>query len=421
MYGAIFNSQNLGLVNYQITKINVSMPKTKIAKFELVQADGQVVTSRFFGERVVNVSGRILANSLDEMQSRLDTLKTWINGYEKPLDITIANTNRRYTATVQNFNFTTQGYYCEWNIDFSCDSLASDQTSTTLTMGTYTSSPTLYTNTIAGTYFAEPSFDFTVNQVIPYWTNKYLQFTNPVTQERIRMTRSWLPSDRVVINGKTKTVSIFASTATIISTLDSITGFTTSHTLTLDTTNEIEGTGCAKIVMAGATTSTTLARLNSTAISLSSSDGTVLIPIFIPTPTSGSVATVRFTIGSDATLATNFGYWDKTTQWDSSPIATNAWNYFAFDLSIAFTSSTGTPSRTAIISIQVELRNTTNFQLNGWLVDYISTYVVSSTSTALDYENLIPYLDTGSSTITVSDEFTSRNITMTGSYFKRYL
>lgn len=420
MYGAILNSKNLGSGNYQITKINVSMPKTKVAKYELVQADGQIVTSRFLGERVISISGRILANTLDEMQSRLDTLKSWTVGYEMPLDITIGNTNRRYVATVQNFNFTTQGYYCEWSLDLSCDSLASDTASTTLTMGTYTTSPTTYTNTIDGTYYAEPSFDFTVNRAVPYWSAKYIELKNAVRNERIRLTRAWLPSDRVVINGKTKTVSIYAGTAVAISSLDSITGWASGHTLTLDTTNEIEGTGCAKVVMAAASTGTYIERLNATAIDLSASMGTVLIPIFIPTPTSGSVTGCQLILGSDATLASNYWLKNATTQWDGSAIATNAWNYFAWDLSTGGT-NTGTPVRTAIKSIRINLYSGSNFQLNGWLTDYISRYTVASTPTAFDYEGSLPGLDTGSSSIIVSDELTSRNITMGGSYYKRWL
>jgi hypothetical protein len=299
--------------------------------------------------------------------------------------------------------------------------MASDASTTTLTMGTYTASPTSYTNTIGGTYYAEPNFDFTITRCIPYWSAGYIDINNAVRNERMRMTRAWLPGDRVVISGKTKTAQIYASVPTVIDTLDSIAFWSSSNTLTLNTANEIEGTGCANVVMAAGATSTSLARLNYTATDLSTSSGTVLIPIFIPTPTSGTVATVRLTIGSDSTLATNSLYWNVTSQWDGSAIATNAWNYFSFPLNTAATSTTGTPVRTAIKSIEVSLRNTTNFQLNGWRVDYISRYVVSSTPTTLDYEGSPIGLDIGSSTAIISDEFTSRNITITGDYYKRYI
>lgn len=423
MYNAIYNGKNLGIGDYQITKIDITMPKTKVAKYELVQADGQIVTSRFLGERVINISGRILANTLDEMQSRLDTLKSWSVGYEKPLDITIGVTNRRYTATVQNFSYSTQGYFCQWSLDFTCDSLASDPNTTSLTFGTYTTSGTSYSNTIGGNYYAELNLDFTLNRALPYWTNSYIEFKNTLTNDRMRFTRTWLPSDRVVVNGKTKTATIYAGTATVIDTMDTITNWASSQTLSLETANQLEGVGCAKIVMASAGLSSNVVRyISSPSVNLSSTQGIVLVPVFIPTPTSGSVSTVRLNIGSDSsTLATNSMYWDKTTQWDGSALATNAWNYIAFDLSLAATSTTGTPNRNAIISIEVSLRSGSNFQLNGWRLDYLIKYITSNTPTTFDYQGTFLELDTGSSTVNVSDELTSRNITITGNYYKRWL
>jgi hypothetical protein len=421
MYNAIYNSRNLGTGDYQITKIDVPMPKTKVNKYELVQADGQIVTARYFGERTISVAGRILADSLDDMQTKLDTLKTYTIGYEKYLDITIGTSQRRYTATVTNFNYKTSGYYCEWTIDFSCDSFGYDFASTALTFGTFTSSPTSYANTIAGTYFTEPSFDSTVNRVDNWWSAKYIEIKNSVLNQRMRITRVWSPGDRVVINGRTKTSQIYPSTTTVVDNCDVITGWTSANTLSLETALMKQGVGCHKIVMASATATSYDQRLNATAIDLSSTAGYVLIPVFIPTPTSGTVASVDFTIGSGTTFASNFCYWRTTTQWDGSAIASNAWNYFRVDLSVAPTGTTGTPVRTAIISIQVLLNATATMQLNGWLVDYISTYQVGSTLSALDYEGTPPALDTGSQSLTFTDEFTTRNVTITGSYTKRYL
>jgi len=78
--------------------------------------------------------------------------------------------------------------------------------------------------------------------------------------------------------------------------------------------------------------------------------------------------------------------------------------------------------RTAIISVQVTIYGTSAaMQLNGVFLDYITLQKAGITATALDYEGTFPYLDIGSSTIVASDEFTSRNITITGSYSKRYL
>lgn len=158
----------------------------------------------------------------------------------------------------------------------------------------------------------------------------------------------------------------------IIDTLDSVTAWVSTHSLTLNTTNQIQGTGCANIVMGSAGTLTTLSRLNSTVLDLSVTAGKVVIPIFIPTPTSGTVTFMSFFIGSDVNMNNNIVGWQKTTQYNGSPITTNAWNYFEIDLAAAPTSITGTPVRTAIKSLSISLGGASNFQLNAWRVDYIT-------------------------------------------------
>lgn len=421
MYGAIYGSNNLNNEDYQITKIDISMPKMKVSKYELAQSDGQVVTSKYFGERIITVEGRIIATDLDDMQAKLDTLKTYTTGYENELDITMGNTNRRYTATVESFKHKTQGYYCEWTINFTCNALGTDPASTALTLGTYTTSPTSYANTILGTYYAEPSLDFTVNFTNNWFDAKYIEFKNPASNQRMIITRVWSFGDRVVINGASKVASVYPSIATVVDNCDSITGWTSGDTLSYDATNKIQGTGCLKLVMGSATASSYVRRLNGVVTDFSSSVGYVVFPVFIPTPTSGTVASVGFAMGSDATLATNYCYYSNTTQADGSAITSNAWNYFKVDLSASPTSTTGTPVMTAIKSIQITVNATATMQLNGWLVDYISTYQINATPTVLDYEGILPDLQLGSSTITVSDDMSLRSIALTGSYYKRYL
>lgn len=421
MYNAVYNSNDLGSGNYQITKIDIGTPKIRVSKYELIQTDGQVITSRFYGERTITVSGRILADNLEQMQERLDTLKTYTVGYENPLDITYANTNRRYIATVGEFNHKTEGYYCTFDIKFSTNSLGADPASTALTLGTYTTSPTSYANTILGTYYAEPSLDFTINYTNDWWSAKYIEVKNPVKNQRMIITRVWGFGDRVVVNGQTKKAVVYPSILTTIDSCDSVSGWTSGDTLSYDNTNKINGTGCFSTVMAGASAESFVRRLNAGAIDLSSSAGAVIFPVFIPTPTSGTVASVDFLLGSDATFGTNYCYYTMTTQVDGSAIATNAWNYFKADLTTAPSNTVGTPVRTAIKSIQIRLNATTVMQLNGWRADIISSYLVNPTPTVLDYEGIVPDLDLGSSTLTVSDDLSLRSVAFTGSYYKRYL
>jgi hypothetical protein len=423
-YNAIFNNFNLKNTNYHVTKIDVSSPKPKVNKYELARGDGQVISYQNYGERLVTVTGSLKATTIDEMHDRLDTLKQNLVGINKTLDVYIGTKKRRYVATMDSFNYTTAGYFCEYEVVFTCDAFAKELTSNTLTFGTFTATNTSYSNTIIGSYKAEPYIDFTVTNCISYINAKYIQIKNASLNQRIRFTKTWTFGDRVIVDGPNKTCTIYPSTRTLIDNMDSATGWTSSTaTISLDETNEIEGTGAVKAVMAAANTFCNISRLNyATTIDLSSTIGTILFPVFIPTPTAGAVSYIRLTAGSDADTTTNSLYWNVSTQYDGSALATNAWNYIKVDLSTAATSTTGSPVRTAIKSFTVSIVGTAaTMQLNGALLDYISIYKTSIVGQALDFEGTFPDLNLGVCALTFEDEFTARSITATGSYYQRWI
>lgn len=424
-YFAQFNNFYLKSDSYHITKIDMGSPKTDNSKFELARADGQVVTNQNYGERKIKITGSIKASDLDDMNTKLDTLKANLVGYDKNLDIYMGSKKRRFVATVDAFSYETNGYYCEYEIDFTANSYATDIDNHALVFGTYTANNTTYTNTIEGSFKSKAYIDIRFNYMSPYWQSAYLQINNAALNQRIRITRTWGLYDRLVIDSANKSVQIYPTTKTVIDECDSITGWTSGDTLSLTTTASevLESTGAFKVVMAAGATSSYVQRLNYTTptVDLSSTSGKVIIPIFIPTPTSGTVSTVRLQAGSDATLASNYVYWDKTTQWDSTAIATNAWNYFEFDMATTPDNTTGTPTRSAIKSIQISVRDGSNFQLNGWRVDYITLQKQGITPQAQDYEGTFPDLNLGSCSLVFTDEFTTRKAVVTGSYYKRYI
>jgi len=423
-YNAIFNNFDLKNTNYHVTKIDVSSPKPKVNKYELARGDGQVISYQNYGERLVTVTGSLKATTIDEMHDRLDVLKQNLVGINETLDVYIGSKKRRYLATMDSFNYTTAGYFCEYEVVFTCDAFAKELTESTLTFGTYTANNTSYSNTITGSYKAEPYIDFTVTNCISYIDAKYIQIKNASLNQRIRFTKTWTFGDRVIVDGPNKTCTIYPSTRTVIDNMDSATGWTSgTATLSLDETNEIEGTGAVKAVQASAGQFCDISRLNyATTIDLSSTIGTILFPIFIPTPTAGTVASVRLTAGSDATLATNSLYWTITTEYDGSGLNTNAWNYIKLDLSTAATATTGSPVRTAIKSFTIAVVGTAaTMQLNGALLDYIAVYKASVVGETLDFEGTFPDLNLGTCALTVEDEFTARSIVITGNYYKRWL
>jgi hypothetical protein len=166
---------------------------------------------------------------------------------------------------------------------------------------------------------------------------------------------------------------------------------------------------------------TPFTKLNFTpSININTAAGYVIVPIFVPTPTSGTLASVDFSFGSDATLTTNTITFNKTLQYDGSSITNNAWNYFAINLSTGGT-VVGTPVRTAIISMSVTLNATATMKLVGVLLDYTTIQIASIIGEPMDYEGTFPDLNIPSCTLSVTDEFTDRDIAITGSYFKRFI
>jgi hypothetical protein len=422
-YEAIFNGLKLKSDSYFISKIDVSSPKTTVNKYELVRADGQIVTNQNYNERIIKIDGNIKANDLDDMLVKLDTLKQNLVGIDKNLDVYIGTQQRRYTATVNSFNYTTSGYFCEFSIEFTANAFGKEFNSTALTFGTYTSSPTTYTNTIQGNYHALPYLRFKFTSVIPYLNSAYLQIYNANTNQRMRITRTWGFEDTLIIDGENKSVSVYPTTQTTIDTMDSTTGWTadTGETLSNDSVNRLQGNSSIKNQMSTTKAYTFVQRIgSSTSIDLSHNSGYVVVPIYIPNPASGTVNKVRFQFGSRADYVTDYAYLDVTQQYDGTAIQYSEWNYFKFDMSTAPT-ITGSPNRTAIISIQIVLYFATTGKINGWNTDCITLNKPSITAITQDYEGTFPDLNIGSNSLVISDEFTRRSTTITGSYYKRYI
>lgn len=420
---AIYDSYELNTLPNKVLGIDYRQtPDILLNKYQLAHADGEIVTNSNWGGKRIVIEGRTTGTSKDNLDSNLDTLYAKFSNYEKNLDIVVNGDTRRYIASLSDSDISIHECVATWKLYFACSATASATSSTTLTFGTYTTNSTSYANTVTGTYKSNAYIDFTVNYVDNWWDNKYIQIYSSTTSQLIRFTRAWNWFDRVVIDGANSSVNLYETAKTVIDDCDSETYWASDYTLSLDETNMLEGDGCIKVVMGTTASSMYFTRLNSTAIDLDSGAGSVIIPIFIPTPTSGSVREVVLVTGSDATLASNFCYFVVDKQYNGSALATNAWNYIEFDLSIAPTSTVGTPDRTAIKSIKLIINGwSASTRLDGVLLDYITLQKSSVTATPLDYEGTFIDLNIGSNTLVATDEFTTRNITITGSYIKRWL
>ena len=411
----------------KVLKSNLSkMAKQYTNSYKLVRSNGAKFTGSTVGEKPLTIEGYISKTTVADLQIKCDELVLKLSAKEKNLDITYAGATRRFVATLNNLVITQNGTYATWSAEFLCyEAFGKDTAATDLacknaavTTATYNSN-----ETFGGTANAKPVITLDFAFIEPTWISKYLEFLNTSLSKRLRITRQWATFDKISFDCNARKVTLYPATRSVIDSCDVITGWTSSHTLSLEAVNMKEGVGALKGVMAGADAALTFSKLNFTpTIDLSSAVGTIFIPVFIPTPTSGTVASIDLLIGSDATLANNYCYYRKTTKWDGTALTANAWNWIAIDLSAAPTATTGAPNRALIKSIQVALNATATVQLNGAFVDVIAVFKTNPIGQSIDFEGNFPEYEAGAGIISLADEFTARKYTITtANYLKRYL
>jgi hypothetical protein len=369
-----------------------------------------------YGGRKISISGYIMSSSVADMDLKIDELKRRLKGRNKDLVFYVAGSLRKYVGTLEGFTTEVSGHHCKWDAIFSCDAFGVDIDATTLSFTTpFSDDPHYEVIDWDGTYNAKPILDFTINMCEPYWEARYIDIENTLLNRRLRLTRVWNWFDRFIVNPETKEVSLYETTKTIIDNCDSITGWTgTNFGVVLNTSSMIEGLGCINFSTDPNQSSASLQRLNGASVDLSPTAGIVIIPMNMDLD-SGSFNSMRFTIGSDATLANNYCYWD----FDDSVITLNEWSYLVIDLSETPTGSSGSVDREDIKSIQIRY-NGTAFQISG-NIDYITVQKAGVSAIALDYEGIFPEYEPGTGTIKISDEFDNRDISISGTYYKRYL
>lgn len=423
-----YDSYNLNTSPHKVLGVkHRELPKIVLNKYQLANTDGEIVTNTNWGEKLIEVEGRTTGDSVNDLHENLDELFVKLTNYNKNLDLTVNGSTRRYTATIKDTKVDvhdSNNCVALWSIIFTCSAYSSATSATSITYGTYTSSNTSYVKSILGSYKATPSFTLTVNTVVPYYNYLYLQLQNTTTNQLMRFTRLWSPDDVISIDGETKEVNIYATTRTTIQNMDSDFNWSapdTNTTLSLNTNDFIEGTGCLQIDMSGTNSTLSFKRITMTAVDLSSTVGYLIIPLYMPTTTGGAYDFIRFYLTDDNTF-TNYYYYDVSTQIDGSAITVDEWNYFKIDLSGTPDGSSGTPDRENIDNIMVTIHGTSSsLQASGVLLDYIVLMKPSVTSEPLDYEGSFIDYNIGNNTLVVTDEFDSRNITITGNYVKRYI
>lgn len=176
----------------------------------LARIDRSIVTSAFYTSRKIHVLASLQASSKANLQSALRTLESLLQTKEGLLVFSIAGVSTQFTATKNNIMLSNEaGGFAELDIEFYCsDPMGYAVSSTTLynyaalVGGSYS-----FAVTWSGNVTQQPVITITLNNVTG-GTAKTITVSNPTTGVQLNILRTWANSDILIINSKTKTVTV---------------------------------------------------------------------------------------------------------------------------------------------------------------------------------------------------------------------
>lgn len=213
-YYAIFDSNNLAqsVTGLDILGIDSYMqPKRSLGVSTVSRADKSKVSSGFYSERYINIRLRITAPSNIELESRLDTLNSLIQGLEKELLVPQSGTTRKFTATLEDVNVTESGgAHWQGSLVFRCsNNFGYDYT--------YTSILNMV-GTTAGVRADSYNFDGSAEFQVPHFEIYYTAVSggtggtvllgNSTTGQQLTITRDFVAGDRLVVDCDTSSVTV---------------------------------------------------------------------------------------------------------------------------------------------------------------------------------------------------------------------
>ena len=433
-----FNSHELNTEPHKVLGVDVrGMPSILLSKYQLARADGEVITNANYGERQIVVEGRtkVIYDSTigdpsigniacDNLDFFIDQLKSWLLGLNRELDVVINHETRRFIATLSNTKFEyKEDDVCLWNITFNASAISTGVDEINLTLGKYTDNDTLYTNTVLGNYRTSPILTFELNKVTPYWQANYIEIANPILNERMRITREWNWFDKLVVDGEAKTVSIYETAKLVFDTCDDFEVWDYEHyPIDEEIANHLQGSACLRIDMPGAANKVECPSFDRPTTSyFESGNGYLIIPVYLPETQSGAINSVSFYCGKNATLAADYEYWTVTKDYDGTDLKEDDWSFIVIDLSSAPTGSNGTPDRSKVKSVKIQINGTANMNFFGGLIDYITIQKPNPTAVNSDYLGKFVNIEPNAGNLKITDDFDTRDIDITGKYKKKYL
>lgn len=420
-----FNNFRLDINGYKVDELDTSqMPDIRLNKYELAHDDGSVITGKYFGEKKIVAKGRVNGSDVIDMNDKLDALKYQFSLINRPLDYEINGETRRCTATVASLSIDVSGYACFYTVTFSCNSYAELIDSTTLTFNSPTTSgPSYHALSIDSNYNPHLSVDLTVNSYNGVATNDSITIENVTNGERMRVTREWRWADKLSVDGENRQVWVYPATLLSFDTFDTSVRTTTVTASTTDSVVDslfFEGSGMLEVLHTGSSTSLefyTIGDFDGSTLNLDNSDYLIFV-LYGPSALSNTT-NIQVRFGNSPTT-TNYKYANLTTQYDGAALTDRGFAVMKVDLNSLSTAGTGA-SLLTVSEIRFVFTGSGSYGNKPIYIDGLYASEVGATPELVDYEGSFVTLNPGSNQIKISDNFITRNYTITGSYKKRFI
>lgn len=203
-----FDGNNLESAVVLINKLNRFDGAVRDLQVEFMSfQDGFYIPSDYWRSRTIKLSGMINSASASDMATQVDSLKQYLSGVNKNLDIDYGSGTRRFKATLKDLQAPEEFYnitHLPYQAEFICQPFGYATSNTTFSSSDITTASHSGSHDVVGTYKPQPIITITFDSATSVTA---LTFTNTTTGDAITVTTALAASDVLVINTETHKVT----------------------------------------------------------------------------------------------------------------------------------------------------------------------------------------------------------------------
>lgn len=209
-----YDGNSIQTANIIVQSISHESIPTKIAStYSHAHANKTTIPFIAYPSKQITLTGVVVGSSVPDLDSRLDTFKSYFNGKDKYLDISYNGSTRRYIATLNAMTVDRTGLltYANFTISFiATDPFGQDTAATTAINTTgNTAIPYQPTYTFLGSAPTQrPVITVTFSAMTGNTTPQSVTVSNNATSQGITVNRVWSATDVLVIDTVNRTVTV---------------------------------------------------------------------------------------------------------------------------------------------------------------------------------------------------------------------